>query len=204
MTYREARSKDVAELAEMLHAEAAHEQEKGGHFRLSSTADWEGHVRRRMSRANEMIVVAEEDGHLAGFVNLRIIELGRQAGARGNGGWFEKIRRKLRRGSAQLSPLIEPMRNGFVDDIYVVPAFRKQGVAQRLLQEGIDWLKRRRVESIEASILVRNEASLNLFRKAGFEAARFIVWRASAVWRTGDGRRSSDLWRAGDPSLSQR
>ncbi len=180
MLVRDARLEDTAALAGLARAEAEHQLKVGAGFRMAGNADWAAYISQRLKRPNGVILVAELNGELVGFVDLRIAGKGRPAAASNEG----RLRRLLlgwrRKATADQSALVEPSSAGVIDDIYVVPQCRNRGIATDLLRRGVAWLEDRQVSEIEAAIWAGNEASLAFFNKAGFEKARVLVRRKAA------------------------
>ncbi len=61
---------------------------------------------------------------------------------------------------------------GYVDLLFVRPAFRGRGLAPRLLQRLGHEMRNRGVEAIESHVDAANYVSLTAFRKAGWQAFR--------------------------------
>lgn len=58
---------------------------------------------------------------------------------------------------------------GYINDIYTVPAARREGLAARLFRYAEDWLRAQGVTAVEAQILSENRASLAFFSKLGLK-----------------------------------
>jgi len=83
--------------------------------------------------------VAEAEGEIAGWLSFH-----------------EFIRRPAYRGAAEIS-------------IYVNEKFRRRGIGRGLLQKAIAEAPRLKVRALLGYVLGHNEASLRLFKQAGFE-----------------------------------
>jgi diamine N-acetyltransferase len=59
---------------------------------------------------------------------------------------------------------------GYVDDLFVQPAFRRRGVAQALLGELFDECRERECKSIQVEVGVANVAARGLYTKFGLAA----------------------------------
>ena len=70
---------------------------------------------------------------------------------------------------------------GYFSTRYVLPRFRRQGLGQRLLDEGLGWMRAQGAEYAVAHTHATNEPLLGLFRRNGFEATphagRWEGWR---------------------------
>jgi aminoglycoside 6'-N-acetyltransferase I len=66
---------------------------------------------------------------------------------------------------------------GYVEGIYVKPAYRKTGIAARLLKAGEDWLKQSGCKQIGSDIYIDNNVSYDFHLHSGFkEAGRLITF----------------------------
>jgi ribosomal protein S18 acetylase RimI-like enzyme len=66
-------------------------------------------------------------------------------------------------------PIFQIQKIGFISDVFVVPEFRKLGVAKKFLQELKDWFKSKNLEYIEISVHTQNDIALKIWSKYGFE-----------------------------------
>jgi ribosomal protein S18 acetylase RimI-like enzyme len=57
--------------------------------------------------------------------------------------------------------------SGYIDDLFVKPEFRRQGIARVLLAELLDECKRRSCKSIYVEVGERNDAAVELYRQFG-------------------------------------
>jgi ribosomal protein S18 acetylase RimI-like enzyme len=60
-------------------------------------------------------------------------------------------------------------RAGYVQRLVVDPSARRQGFARLLLDDALDWMRRRDVTRVLVNTASDNEAALTLYRSAGFE-----------------------------------
>ncbi len=100
---------------------------------MARNADWAAYVSQRLKRPNGVILVAELNGELVGFVDLRVAGKGRPAAASNEGMLRRLLRGWRRNATADQSALVEPSSSGVIDDIYVVPQCRNRGI--RIEQE---------------------------------------------------------------------
>ncbi len=65
---------------------------------------------------------------------------------------------------------------GWIEDLAVMPAYRRQGVGRVLLLTGVNWL-RQRVSNIKLGVEGKNERALPLYTSVGFERhdSRFVM-----------------------------
>ena len=57
---------------------------------------------------------------------------------------------------------------GYLEGIYVTPAFRRQGIATKLFSEAEKWCKDNRIAQIGSDALIDNEIGLEVHAKLGF------------------------------------
>ena len=64
----------------------------------------------------------------------------------------------------------------FVEGVYVVPAWRRQGVARRLFAAIGDWARARGCRELASDALLENEASQRAHRALGFRETERVVY----------------------------
>ena len=65
---------------------------------------------------------------------------------------------------------------GFVEGVYVVPAWRRKGVARQLYAAIADWAKARGCRELASDALVDNEVSQRAHRALGFRETERVVY----------------------------
>ena len=165
-TVRCATRQDSHQLAELVRQEVELQQRLSRHFQLVPEVDWARYVSAKLQRSDCAIQVAEQDGRLVGFVEVRFIEPGHYAGG-------SRLRARARR-------LFRPWRKhterlGVIEDVYVLPAHREGGIATALVLQGMHWLQSQRVAQVQAAIWSDNQASLSFAQKLGFEKIRLTM-----------------------------
>ena len=65
---------------------------------------------------------------------------------------------------------------GFVEGVFVVPAWRRKGIARRLFAAIGDWAKARGCRELASDALIDNEASQRAHRALGFEETERVVY----------------------------
>ncbi|MFT3701368.1 MAG: GNAT family N-acetyltransferase [Agriterribacter sp.] len=58
---------------------------------------------------------------------------------------------------------------GYIYELYVVPQFRKKGIAKKLLEKGVQWLKKNGCTSIDITVNRKNKAALLLYQGSSFQ-----------------------------------
>lgn len=67
-------------------------------------------------------------------------------------------------------------RKGWINRVAVIPEYRRQGIAQRLIDAAEKALKKRGAKVIGTLIFNTNTHSLNLFQKMGYITSKDIVY----------------------------
>jgi len=57
---------------------------------------------------------------------------------------------------------------GYINEIYVVPVERKNGIGKKLITKGFQWLKQHKCETVDLVVNKKNKAALSLFKNSGF------------------------------------
>lgn len=60
-------------------------------------------------------------------------------------------------------------RDGFIDDLYLAPALRGQGLGPRVLDFALEQAAALGIATLHLEVETANERALRLYRKAGFE-----------------------------------
>lgn len=98
-----------------------------------------------------MVVLAEYEGRIAGFLAGRVRALPAYFGG-------------------------QPA--GFVSDVYVDPDFRRRGIAEAMVHAGIQWFEESGITRIELQVVVANEDARRLYRRLGWkEELLQMVWQ---------------------------
>ncbi len=58
---------------------------------------------------------------------------------------------------------------GHIGVVYVIPAYRRRGIAAALVKEALKWLKERKVEYVDLNVDVRNAAAFAAWTAMGFK-----------------------------------
>jgi ribosomal protein S18 acetylase RimI-like enzyme len=162
---RSAQNGDIPCLTELYSREVQAQLNLAGSFQLVRRVDWTAYVTARIRHIQTEVLVAEKDSRIVGFLEARI----------SGGGAINRLKSLMFR----LTLLQEknPTRYGYIEEVYVVPASRRQGVARMLIEGGIRWLKERGAREVAAGVWVSNRASLELFEKMGFAPTGLLMTR---------------------------
>jgi ribosomal protein S18 acetylase RimI-like enzyme len=105
--------------------------------------EYEQQLRNALRATGEYVAVLEDEGQVIGFIWLALI-----------------------------ATMVEPLM-GYIKNIYLLPEWRGQGFARRLLEEGDRWFQACGCERVALDASVCNERAVGLYQQAGFEAVRY-------------------------------
>jgi ribosomal protein S18 acetylase RimI-like enzyme len=66
-------------------------------------------------------------------------------------------------------PISKYCRKGYISNLFVVKDFREKGIAKKLIEKGLEWLKKNKTKHVSLEIHVDNKAALKIYRKYGFK-----------------------------------
>jgi ribosomal protein S18 acetylase RimI-like enzyme len=66
---------------------------------------------------------------------------------------------------------------GFIEDLYVIPPFRRRGYAKELVQTAFRELRQHGAEYIELDVLAHNERALAFWKKQGLTLHHYVLTR---------------------------
>jgi ribosomal protein S18 acetylase RimI-like enzyme len=69
-------------------------------------------------------------------------------------------------------PNVEIRKIGHIGLVYVIPAYRRRGIAAALMKEALKWLKERKVEYVDLNVDVQNATAFAAWTAIGFEPHR--------------------------------
>jgi ribosomal protein S18 acetylase RimI-like enzyme len=58
---------------------------------------------------------------------------------------------------------------GYINEVYVIPTERKKGIAKKLIEKSIAWLKQHNCSKIDITVNRKNKNALELYKKYGFK-----------------------------------
>jgi len=70
---------------------------------------------------------------------------------------------------------------GFVEGVYVLPAWRRQGIARQLFAAIGDWARARGCRELASDAMIENEASQRAHRALGFRETERVVYFTRAL-----------------------
>ena len=72
----------------------------------------------------------------------------------------------------------QPERFGVMENVYVLPEFRKRDVAQNLVLGGVNRFRDQGAEKVLGSVWANNESTLNLARVIGFKVIKVVLTKS--------------------------
>ncbi|MFD1634109.1 GNAT family N-acetyltransferase [Haloplanus ruber] len=134
---------DAATVADLWVALANGQRRYGSHLRAAANRE---PIKAAMARAaaDGRLDVARDDGDVVGFVHYTV-----------------------ERGS-----LAQDLTRGVVNDLYVVPERRGEGIGTALLDAAETTLKERGVEAVSVEALADNERAIRLYERRGYRPHR--------------------------------
>lgn len=166
---RGARRSDLPRLAPLVAAEAEHGLQFAPHVSADESFSWQRHVARKMALPKTRFLVAEIDGQLTGYLELRIVDPGRSKRT----GLLRRVR-ALRDGYRSPSPVRVPAR-AIIEACFVTERTRRRGVGSALLRAGIDWARAHAVPRVELGVMTGNSRGRAFWAAQGFVAFRELM-----------------------------
>ena len=99
---------------------------------------------------------------------IRVAEAQERGGPRVAGFCLLLINRNL--------PMFLPARYGYLSDLAVDPAWRRQGIGKALLGEVKRWLAEKEISTIQLQVYSKNAPGAEFWRAAGFGAFYDRLW----------------------------
>ena len=165
-------TEDVGVVARLFLAEATFHQQIDGYFELDPAFDWQSYVHGLLGRADRHVGVVECGGEPVAFLYARFNTTLAAPTVRRT-----RWQRLLRRSPAArrtVTPL-RPRAWGVIEQCWVEEAFRRQGLAGRLLEDALAWLRERGASRVELGVSAQNPAAQELWGSYGFERFRFSM-----------------------------
>jgi GNAT superfamily N-acetyltransferase len=73
--------------------------------------------------------------------------------------------------------IVQPRRDGWIEDCYVQPHARRRGIGSALVQAALEWLRTQHVTRVELAVLVANHEGLTFWERQGFAPVRLLLSR---------------------------
>jgi GNAT superfamily N-acetyltransferase len=172
MIVRAATLEDLPRLVVILQQEIAYQRQIGPIFDLSPRFNARRFTETKIDNPNEQLLIAEEDGRLLGYIDVRAFLPNPARSPR------DRLRRWLGRTAAP--PLFTPRHIvGRIEDCYVDDPFRRRGVGSALVREGLAWLHGKGVGRVELAVFTANDGGKVFWEKQGFSP--FRLWMSNEI-----------------------
>ncbi len=149
MTIRPASVSDGSAVVELWSSLMAEQHEIDPTFCVSADAAerWLNDFREWVEAPDvRRIVVAESDGDLVGFASCQL--------------WWPP-------------PVYKQVLEVYLDELYVIPTYRRQGIGSQLLTDVADWARDKEAARIRLGTLAANKDAVEFWKKKG--ATDFLV-----------------------------
>ena len=113
-------------------------------------ARWRKHILSVYEEDENQILIAEKDDKIVGFI--KIITL-------------------------VTYPLVSNIKCSLISDMYVLPEFRRMGIASALMNRVFEYVKSKGVTYVRLNVMASNTTAYNLYEKMGFEDYSTIMMK---------------------------
>ena len=111
---------------------------------ITNTTPFETQIRDLLRTKQRIFLLARKEGEICGYLEGRLAEVDPD------------------------DVLYTPRRFAKIENLYILPEFRRRGVARALAEAFIDYAALRGFSSVELQVLGANEAALAFYRSMGF------------------------------------
>jgi GNAT superfamily N-acetyltransferase len=158
---------DLPRLIMLFQKEIAYQRRIAPFYDLSADFDWERFAMLKLNNRNERVFVAEADGTVLGYIDVRAI-------APNQVRLLKKFVGRIRR--RRIAPsFVRTGAVGWIEDCYVESQFRRQGIGDALVGQGVAWLRGRGANRIELATFAANGTGRDFWEKQGFSAYRLLM-----------------------------
>jgi ribosomal protein S18 acetylase RimI-like enzyme len=78
----------------------------------------------------------------------------------------------------EAQPIFRQRSFATITDLFVVPEFRRKGVASKLLEEALAFFRSRDLEHVRLNVLVRDDMARAFYEKHGFGDFIYRMWKS--------------------------
>ena len=141
---REATQHDIDKVVELWAELVSFHARYDPRYMMKAGADngFADHLRSHLDDANHLLLVAEMDGEVVGFLNGELLEY---------------------------PPCFEHRSHGFIDNMAVSPQWQRIGLGTALLEKGMAWFSAKGVPTVEGKVHLLNPLAMGFWQKTGFE-----------------------------------
>ncbi len=143
-TIRPAKIKDVPAIAKLNMELMKHVGKYDKIFKLrpGALAKMEAWRRKGVYSSRSKLLVAEDGNKIVGYMAASI----------------------------KKRPSIYEVREvGAISDAYVLPAYRRQGIAKKFVEQVFEWLKKKGMTHVHLYAVTKNEVAVEVWKKFGFK-----------------------------------
>ncbi|MCK4245471.1 MAG: GNAT family N-acetyltransferase [Candidatus Omnitrophica bacterium] len=65
--------------------------------------------------------------------------------------------------------IIKFEKRGYISNLYILPRYRRKGIAKKLVRELIEWFRANNIKSLRLEVYSKNKPALNIYHKSGFK-----------------------------------
>ena len=141
---RDATQQDIAKVVELWAEHVDFHAQCDPRFlrREGSDDGFAQHLRTRLGESDYLLLVAEIDGEVVGFLNGEL---------------------------SAYPPCFAHRAHGFIDNLAVSPQRQRVGFRTALLEEAMAWFSAKRVSTVEGRVLLSNPVAMAFWQKTEFE-----------------------------------
>jgi ribosomal protein S18 acetylase RimI-like enzyme len=145
ITFREAKNSEDEILKDLLAELQEYEKQFEPYYRPGTevSAEYLAYIRRECAEHDGKIIVALDDQKIVGFICV----------------W---------RGELLDQYVSESIEIGYISDLIVTNAYRKQGVGSQLIAQAEEYAHQKKLRMLKIGSLSRNTDSKELYRKLGY------------------------------------
>jgi ribosomal protein S18 acetylase RimI-like enzyme len=171
MLIRETNKGDIEQLSELVRQNIEFHQSIACYWEIRPNFDWATYTQEKLESQNRLILIVETSQYLAGFIELRIIDYPLK---RGRSSILQRIYPRL---AKRISSPVKPQRWGVIEECFVIPSLRKQGIGTQLVASASKWFKSRNIRRIEISMASQNTQAKVFWKSLGFKLYRLSLFK---------------------------
>jgi len=171
---RPATQEDLPQLSSLVQQEFKLQQQFDNSIQLNSDIDWSAFVSARLVRSEAEILVADKNGYLVGYIDIRVVNQGRSISNIGLMKWVRMLKHIFTRVPVSV---FKARRYGFIDDIFVDASLQSTaaGIGVKLFNSSLVWFESRGVREVEAVISAGNNNALKFSQSMGGQLVKYSM-----------------------------
>jgi ribosomal protein S18 acetylase RimI-like enzyme len=156
----------------LFREQAEYQRELSPYFQLKQDIDWTAKISSMIHQPCGAIFVCQRDAAIAGYISVRLIHEGLKRPRQSLRGWIRSFRKAKQGGP---NKVFAPRRYGFVEDWYLIPQLRGQGIGRQLWEAAQQWFEQINVKEVDTTVWINNEQSFQAFQRLGFHTVRVMM-----------------------------